>query len=191
MTKLDLLLDSLHPSRTYDAILRRAVDAMDLFPVTGPDVRDEVEFRNLMVRFFVHLDGIVFGTGRRWIDPAHDWVRCSEVLHRLYGPDGPRLAVRRAVYGIEGGLRRVFRDTAHGFAEQLADNEVAARVAHYWCGLSTQERFATVAEYRRKWAHLLPEDMLREDEARMLVHFPRYLEAHPKLIRSLGQAVRR
>lgn len=191
MTPLDRLLESLHPSRTYDAILRRVVDAMDMFPVASPDVRDEEGFRNLMVRFFVHLDGIALGTGRRWIDPAHDWARCCEVLHRIYGADGPRVAVRRAVYGIEGGLRRIFSDIAHGFAEQLAGNEVAARVSEYWRGLSTPERFAAVAEYRRKWAHLLPEDILREDEARMLVHFPAYLEAHPKLIRSLGQAVRR
>lgn len=191
MTPLDRLLERIHPSRTYDVTLRCVVGAMDSFPVAKADVADEEDFRNLMVRCFVHLDGIASGTARRWIDPPQDWARCSEVLHRLYGSDGPRVAARWAVYGVEGGLRRVLRDLAQGFADLLAENEVAARVSEYWHALSTAERMAAVAEYRAKWGHLLPRDVQSEDEPRMVAYFPQYLKAHPKAIRSIGQAARR
>ena len=188
-SKLERLLKDIHPARTIDETYRRADEAVNSFPVPTGVVKDRHEFRELMTRLFVHIECSVLRIRPpRAMDPDMYWSRCCQMLKRAYGPEGRYVAIQKAISGHEGGLFSVTRDLAAQMAEEYTKNEISARVAHYWNGLTTvEERLAAPEEYLKLNGHLLPSDVTEGGAARLRGFFPRFLEKHPFLMQRLSR----
>ena len=187
-TKLDRLLNDIHPSRTVDEPRRRADEALNSLRTPRGGVRDRHEFRSLMTRTFVHIECAALRMGRRRTPhPTMDWARCCEMFKRIYGPEGEYVAIQKALHGHDGGLFSVTRDLAASMAEEYARNEISARVAAYWGSLTVDEKLAASKEYIAKYARLLPPDVAENGAARLRAYFPKFLEKHPFLVQTMSR----
>jgi hypothetical protein len=70
-------------------------------------------------------------------------------------------------------------------AEDYAQNEISAKVAHFWNRLTVDEKLDVSKEYIRRFGHLLGGDITEGGAARLRAYFPKFLEQHPRLILSL------
>jgi len=191
-SKLDRLLDSIHPSRTIEELGRRADDAINAFAGGSSQITDWNEFRSFVVRFHRHLEGRLLGVRGEMPagSEAFNRGRCGQVLTHAYGPSGEKAAFELARTGNEGGLYGVLKKIAEILAEQYARNEVEARVLHYWNGLSVDEKLAAGNEYLDKYGHLLPSELTEGSGARVRADLPKALQEHPRLMQRLGQVGR-
>ena len=185
-SKLDRVLDSIDPRRTLGEVGRRADEAINSFGPAPSQITAWDPFRACLIRFMHHVEGRVL----RLREPCamgtdFDWGRCMQALTRAYGPNGEKTAFEMARTGNEGGLYGVLRRTAEAIGEQYAENEVSARVYHFWNGLSAEDKLAAADEYLGKYGHLLPSELTEGSAARMRANLPKVLEEHPRLLKRL------
>jgi len=110
---------------------------------------------------------------------------CSNLLDKAFGPSGSKAAFEMVRTGKEGGLYQVLKTVADLLAEKYAQNEVFARISHYWESLTLDEKLAAPDEYLSKYEHLLPPELTEGSAARLRANFPKVLEEHPKMIRQM------
>lgn len=192
MTKLDRLLDSIHPSRVSEELGKRADDALNSFGMEAAQIDDWDRFRYCLIKFLHHAESRML----RLSQPCHggtdfDWGRCVQILIRAYGRNGDQAAFEMARTGNEGGLYGVVRKMAEVMAEQYGQNEVEAKISTYWNYLSVDEQFAAMDEYLAKHGHLLPSELTERSAARIRANFPKVLEEHPKIMQCLREIGRR
>ena len=181
-TKLDHLLDSIHPAKTIDAVARRADRVLAGFPlpamVGSPDaLMDMLVF--LHRRCFEELFWLsgVFPEA----SPAFEQSMCREVLTEAFGPSGFRTAADMAITGAEGALLRVAREFVGVLASRFTKNEIAAKVNCYWNGLTTEEKLAAPEEYLEKYRRVIPAGY----EWNIRIYFRDWLLKHPMMIQRL------
>jgi len=186
---LEQLLASIHPQVTTEQTNRRADDALNSFEVRTAVISDWEEFTVCMGSFFAHVEAKVL---RRPVctNPSLHWPRCMQMLHRIYGPSGEKVAFEKARTGNEGGLYNVLKALALTMGEQYADNEIRARVSHYWEQLTVDEQLAAATEYLGKYGHLLPTEMTERTAARIRANFPKVLQMHPYLLQKIRRVGR-
>jgi len=188
VNKLERLLDSLDPDRTLNEVARRADEAMNTFPLPSSQIADWEAFRRCLIRFHQRVEATILrlrGDVSGGVD--FDWGRCCQVLTRAFGVNGEKTAFEMARTGIEGGLYAVLKKTAQTLADSCAENEVAARVGHYWNVLSTDEKLAAPDEYLGRHGHLLPSELTEGGAGRVRADFPKVLQEHPRMIQRLRQ----
>ena len=188
LSKLDRLLESIHPSRTIEELNRRADDALNSFSAEAPQIESWDRFRHCLIRFLHHAESRLL----RLSSPCpmgldFDWGRCCQILMRAYGPNGEKTAFEMARTGNEGGLLAVLRKMAETMAEQFAQNEIEAKVLTYWNYRSIDERLAAADEYLAKYGHLLPSELTEGSAGRIRANLPKVLQEHPALMRRLGK----
>lgn len=189
-TRLEKLLDSIHPSRTIEAMDRRADDALNSFPMDVSKITEWESFRLRMTAFLLHVENVALRVRPRRPNAGGDafhWGRCRQILIREYGPSGDKAAFEMARTGNDGGLYGVLKQTARRIAAQFAETEIRARIQQYWNALSVEEKTAAEDEYLRKYGHLLPSELTEGSAARIRVNLPDVLEEHPKLMARLGR----
>ena len=146
--RLKELLGSIHPRRTLDETARRADEAINTSPIKAARITDWDEFRQCIIRFGKHVDARILSL-RTVPDMDQDfaWGHYSKVLKKAYGASGYQTAFEMARTGVEGGLSAVLRKFAEVQAREYAENEIAARISHYWEGLSAGEKLRAMDEY--------------------------------------------
>ena len=188
---LEQLLADIHPAVTTEQTNRRADDALNSFEVRTAVISDWEEFTACMGNFFAHVEAKVLGLQKSLCAaPSLHWPRCIQMLHRIYGPSGDKVAFEKARTGNEGGLYNVLKALALTMGEQYAENEINARVIHYWEQLTVDEQLAAATEYLDKYGHLLPTEMTDGTAARIRVNFPKVLQMHPYLLQKIRRVGR-
>ena len=187
LSKLDRLLESIHPSRTIEELNRRADDALNSFSAEAPQIESWDRFRHCLIRFLHHAESRLLRLARPCpMGLDFDWGRCCQILMRAYGPNGEKTAFEMARTGNEGGLYAVLRKMGQSMAEHFVQNEIEAKISTYWNYLSVEGKLAAADEYIAKYGHLLPSELTEGFAVRIKANFPKVLQEHPAILRRLG-----
>ena len=190
-SKLEQLLDSIHPSRTIEEVDRRADEAINRFDMPGAQIDRWEEFRQLMVRFLCHVEASVLDLREPCsMDVEFGWGRCADFLAQAYGRNGEKAAFEMARAGTAGGFLGVLKKFARTVAQHYAGREIEARVSAYWTDLSVDEQLAAADEYLESYGHLLPAEVTEGHAATVRASFWKVLEEHPYLLQSLRRVGR-
>ena len=187
-TKLDTLLESIDPSRTYDQVSARVDEAVNDFAMHRAIIEDWDEYENFLTDFYRHIETVVLRMGSGVPDNReYYWGQCANLLNKAFGQSGSKAAFEMVRTGKEGGLYQVLKTVANQMGERYAENEIGGRISHYWESLTLDEQLAAPDEYLQKYGHLLPSELTEGSAARLRVNFPKVLEEHPKMIRRIRQ----
>jgi len=185
-TKLEQLLASIDPAKTYDRTFARANTAISSFGMKTGQITDHQEFIEYLTRFFCYVESAILNSSHSEpFDLDHDWDWCRRLLSRLYGSRGTVTAFDMVRTGNEGGLYAVLKAIALRTAEEYADNEIHHRVSDYWDHLKPDEVLPAVHEYLDRYGHLLPSEITENGAASVCGNFFTILKRHPKLLRTL------
>ena len=190
-TKLERLLENIDPSRTYDQVSARVDRAVNTFAMRRTVIGDWDQYRRILAEFCRHIEKAVLRI-RSDVPVSNEfyWGQCVNHLNRAFGPTGYKAAFEMVRTGKEGGLYRILRTIADLMAENYAENEISARISHYWRHLTVDEQLAASKEYLRKYGHLLPAELTEGSAARLRANFPRVLEEHPKMVHRMRRVGR-
>lgn len=190
-TKLDMLLEAIDPSRTFDQVSARVDQAVNSFAMQRAAIEDWDEYESFLSDFYRHIETTVLRMGFGSPDGREfHWSRCINLLKKKFGPNGYKAAFEIARTGKEGGLYRILTTVADLMAEEYAQNEISGRIYDYWNRLTTDEQMAATDEYINKYGHLLPAELTEGSAARLKANFPKVLEEHPKIIRRMRRVGR-
>jgi hypothetical protein len=190
-TDLDRLLEDLDPERTIEPAFRRADAAINSFPMRCAQITDWNEFTSCILAFIAHVESHILCLRqpvRSTFD--FDWGRATRILAHVYDRNGEKAAFEMARTGNEGGLYRVLKAVAMQIAEDLSENEIAARVSAFWQSHSPAEVLEASRQYLNRYGHLLPSEMTEGSAGRIRANFLRVLEKHPKLVQQLRRVGR-
>ena len=187
-TKLEKLLESIDPSRTFDKVFADVDRAVNSFHRRQASIDDFDEYRNCLASFCRHVEMEVlkYGSGVPYNKEFY-WTRCSKILNDKFGPDGWKNAFDMVRTGKGGGLYRILKLIAEKMAENYAQNEISAHISDYLNNLTIDEKLAAVDEYVSKYGHLLPPEFTEVNAVRIKAHFQKILKEHPKTIRRMRQ----
>lgn len=181
-TKLDNLLDSIHPSRVIDLVARRANKVLTEFSVPAT-----VGSQDALLDVLVRLHRRCFYEMLRLsgdfpkASPEFEQSMCREVLNKAFGSSGFRTSADIAITGAEGALPRVVREFVTVLSSQFTKNEIASRVCFYWKDLTDEERFAAPDEYLEKYKSVIHPGY----EWNIRANFRDWLLKHPMMIQNL------
>jgi hypothetical protein len=185
-TNLDMLLESIDPSRTYDQVSARVDEAVNDFAMHRPIIEGWDEYENYLADFYRHIETVVLRMGSGVPDSREFyWGQCANLLNKAFGPSGFKAAFEMVRTGKEGGLYHVLKTVSDLIAEKYAQNEIFARISHYWESLTLDEKLAAPDEYLSKYGYLLPSELTEGSAARLRANFLKVLEEHPKMIRQM------
>jgi len=193
-SQLDELLASIAPQRTLTETAARADEAINSFRCDRAQLTDWDEFRRLLARFMLHVEGRCLrvphlAEGHR-VDLEFHWGRCVRILMHAYGANGEKAAFEMARTGNDGGLYEVLKKVAHAVADDFAEREVSAMVAQFWDRLSAEEQHCVCDQYLSQYGHLLPSELTEGNAARVRANMPKVLQEHPRLMQRLNRVGR-
>lgn len=187
-TKLDRLLESIDPTRTYDQVSARIDQAVNSFAMKRSTIDNWDEYEKFFADFCRHVETTVLRLGHGAPDNREFyWSKCSNLLDKAFGSSGYKAAFEMVRTGKEGGLYRVLKTVANQMSEEYAQNEISARISHYWDSLTLDEKLTAPDEYLSKYGHLLPAELTEGSAARIRADFIKALEEHPKIMRRMGR----
>jgi hypothetical protein len=185
-TKLDKLIESIDPSRTFEKVAADVDRAVNTFSTRRATIEDWDEYQSFFADFYRHVEAVALKMSHSGPnDKSFYFSRCSVVLNEAFGPSGYKVAFEFVRTGKDGGLYRVLKTVANLMAEAYARNEICARVTYFLEGLTIDEKFAAQDEYLRKYGHLLPKEWTEGSAVRLRIQFPKVLEEHPSMIRRM------
>ena len=188
-TKLDRLLEAIHPDITLRPIFDRAGTAVNSFPFPDVIITQFDRFRYLLVRFSQHLDAKILR-----IESIPDmgvdfhWSRCYQILKQIYGVNGEKTAFDMVRTNKEGGLREVINKFTDTVVQNYDANEISAKISFYINNLSVTEKIAAGKEYVQKYGHLLPNELTESTAVRIQANFAKVLEKHVFMVYHLAKA---
>ena len=187
-TKLDKLLQSIDPSRTFDKVSADVDRAVNSFSVRRAKIEDWEEFHEFLADFFRHIESFVLKLGSK-APPAKSLhlTQCLNILEKKYGSNGWKTAFEMVRTGKNGGLYKIIKIIADQMIENYAQNVISARITYYLQDFTLDERDAEADEYLKKFGHLLPSDFTDANGVRLKVQFPSVLNEHPKIILRMRQ----
>ena len=187
-TRLDRLLESIDPSRTIDQVSADVDRAVNSFTTSRTIIKDWNEYEKFLADFCQYIETTVLKIGASVPEYREFyWSRCVNIINNEFGPSGTKTAFEMVRTGKEGGLYRILKIIAEQMAQTYAQNEISARINHYWNHLTIEEQVAATEEYLNKFGHLLPTEFADGSAARLKVHFIKVLNEHPKIIRRMRQ----
>jgi len=190
-SRLDSVLEGLHPSRTIQDISRRVDEAINSFYVEYDVTHKWHMFETMMVNFIRHLQSHIFDVES--MPETHSglyWGQCLDIFKKLYGQNGEKTAFDIVRSNSEGGIRKVLDNFAREVAKHYAQNEINAKVWFFWNNLSNDERFAVIQEYIEKYSHLIPEELRDGFPGRIYANMPTLLLKHPYIIDAMNRGHR-
>jgi len=190
-SQLDRLLDHIHPSCILDKASADVDQAVNAFYRHRSAVQSRDEFEAYCAEFLSHIEKTVFrlGPGAPYNKDLY-WRRCLDILTKVFGPNGDRVAFDMATTGKQGGLYRILKIIAEHIAEFYSNNQIAFRVNEFWNNLTTNEKLSISDEYLKKYGHLLPTEFRGINAVRIKANFVEILKIHPKIIQSLRRVGR-
>jgi hypothetical protein len=185
-TKLEMLLESIDPSRTLEKTSAAVDRAMNSLSTGKGRIDTWDEYERSIADFFQHVESVVLRIAPGGPDDRTFYSsRCVALLNKAYGASGYKTAFDMVRTGKDGGLYRVLKTVADLMAENYAQNEIYARISNYWEGLSLDEKLAAPDEYLLKYGYLLPEEWTKGSAPRVRAFFVKVLEQHPAMIRRM------
>jgi hypothetical protein len=179
-TRLDQLLEGIHPDRTRKVIERRADEAVISFHVDTNTVQDGIRFHDILCDFARHFDRHIRHLPAQIVIPdGMAWQRAVDLLRKAYGRHGDAAAFEIArSTSLEGGLHSVLKQIArHGAREQI-EQEVDSRVDAFCHSLTAEEYLAAGSEFIEKHGQFLPAEMKKGYAGRVRVNLPDLLKQH-------------
>lgn len=190
VTKLDVLLEQIDPSRTLEDVGSRVNNAVNQFSVNSGAITDYNRFEQFLSNFVRHIENEVLGIPGAIPPSSYDWAKCINILQKEYGINGLKTAFEMARSGILGGLYEVLKKIAAHLANDYAQNEISTRVSHFWNALSMQDQFGVMDEYAQKYGRLLPPDFIEGSAVLLKMNFTKVLEEHPRMVQRFREAGR-
>jgi hypothetical protein len=186
MSKLEKLLESIHPSKTHEQISSRANAAVNSFAIDTYRINDLDDLQNLMASFYDHIQRRVLRiNGNFALSPETFWGPCRNILEKEFGSRWAVTTMEICKSQIEGGLYGVLKKLAEGIIAQYAKNEITSKVTEFWNGLTLKERLSIADEYLEKFDDFLPYDLKAGNAARLRTNMFDVLVNHPKMVSSL------
>ena len=187
-SRLDYVLEGLHPSRTIRDISQRVDEAINHFYVEYDVTHKWHMFETMMVSFLRHLQAHIFAIeSMPETDSGLYWGQCLDIFQTLYGQNGEKTAFDIVRSNSEGGIRKVLNDFAREVGKHYAQNEINAKVWFFWNNLSTEERFTVIREYVKKHERLIPEELRDGSAGRIYANMPALLIKHPYVIDEMNR----
>jgi hypothetical protein len=185
-SKLDRLLDSIDPSRSFDEVSARVDQAVNDFTMRTSTITDWSAYQIFLADFLRHVESVVLRLGAGAPDDREIyWSRCSNILDEEFGPSGFKMAFEMVRTGKEGGLYRVLKTLAEKMVDYYVQNEIHGRVNKYLEQLTVEEQLAAADEYLSKYGHLLPSEFTAGNAALLRAHFAKVLTEHPGIMRRM------
>jgi len=183
MANLNSFLKLIDPDNTIYETEQRTSEAINSFNAGSGSVSDINDFQDLLGRFYWHVDSNILGIGGK-SNPNREFTRglALNVINELYGNRGLKTAYEMASAGVEGGLYRVLKDFAEQRAEYYINNGISTRVYEFLKNMSFDEKLDVAREYKRRFGHILPAEIMKSSDAYLVSILHRVLESHPDLI---------
>jgi len=179
-TRLDQLLEAIHPDRTRKVIERRADEAIISFHVDTNTVQDGIRFHDILCDFARHFDRHIRRLPAQIAIPdGMAWQRAVDLLRKAYGRHGDAAAFEIArSTSLEGGLYSVLKQMARHGAREQVEREIELRVEAFCRSLTAEEYLAAGSEYLEKHGHLIPAEMKQGYAGRVRLNLPDLLKQH-------------
>ena len=191
-TELTNFLKTIDPEKTLEETEARIDSAFISFQTEPTVIETFDQYKDILTGFVRHVESKVLKVHpSKTLSTAMYWDICFGLLKREYGPNGGEKAAFEIVRtGLEGGLRSVLKAISKRLAEQYTQREISARVSHFWCPLTTDQKIAVCDEYLKEYGHLLPSELTEHGAVRIKASFQKVLEEHPRLIRRFREKLR-
>lgn len=190
MSKLDDLLNRIDPRQTVDQSNSLLDRALNSYAFANSTVSDFGRFQKILGDFYWHVESIMLGVQGR-VNPDDNTKQgfAMQVLDQVYGGRGSATAFRIAQSGAEGGLygvlKKVGEVAARKYTEKHIDYEVDRFVTELRQDYGQYE--ATVQEYARKYASILPAEALANGAVDLKINFGKALKQHPYLVKRMRE----
>lgn len=187
-TKLERLLEAIHPSRNINIVESRINQALAAYYRSKNTVNSWEEYQEVLAEFVRQARNIVLNAPSN--AGGNVDINFGEALRHLqqdYPQNTPQTAFNIARTGAEGGVYQLLRVIARGMAEEYSQNGISASVSEYWNNLTVDEKLAAPNEYIVKFGNLLPREIVTGDNARFRGFFWKVLEQHPRMLKQVQQ----
>ncbi len=190
MSKLDDLLSRIDPSRTINDSDSRLAQALNSYSYTRSVVTEFSQFEQIIADFYWHVESVMLGVPSNVNPgPSMNLGFAKQALDQIYGGYGAATAFRVARSGAEGGLYGVLKKigevSAKKYTERHIDYEVNRFILELRQDFSQYE--ATVQEYARKYASILPAEALANGAVDLKINFGQALKQHPYLVKRMRE----
>jgi len=183
-TRLDDLLETIHPSRTYDFYRRKIDDAVRTFPFESFSVDKAASCEHFITNFFACVNGSIMDGS--FSESAYMAMAMFRIVFQPRYGEYPELPIyERLIHGHEGGMNGFVQEAVDALVEHFAFIPIANRVDEFIESLSDDELSVTAEEYLSKYGQLLPAEITSQGAYRFTPFLTKFLKEHPKLLLKL------
>jgi hypothetical protein len=189
MTKLEILLKKIDPSKTIQPISKNMDRSINTFKIEKAAVNTRDEFETCLANFICHTDKLSMSR-KMEVKKKFDYPRCLQFLIEEYGPNGENIAFELAQTGVDGGFYAVLKTIAARLANHYARNLIRYEVHEYCKNMTVDELIAAAKEYREKYGHLIPAKFREGSPAYLASQLQKILKEHPGMIQRMRRVGR-
>ncbi|MEX2389203.1 MAG: hypothetical protein WD534_15100 [Phycisphaeraceae bacterium] len=193
-TRLEQLLNRIHPSRTIDPFEANLAWALAHPGFQVREIRDEYTLAICLAKFVVGVRSgpkrstlAMRGESAGMLELVIFDAQTQQILRQQYGQRWQQVVLENVCHGLEGGLRRVLETLGAGVVEQMARRVIHEEVSRYLNAQSPAERIEAPREYYARFGRLLPSIITSGMDRRLQIEFHKVLIEHPFMLRGLGR----
>jgi len=186
-SKLQHLLRDIDPAKTIDGVEQRINRVLVNYQRDKNSVDSWADYKACLAQFLqaarhaaLRLSGDVGS------DQEANFGSALHYLARAYPGNTLQTVYSMMQSGAEGGVYKIVTTLARLMAEDFAQNEINARISHYWLNLTVDEQLAAGDEYVAMYQDLLPENTV-EEMVRIKASFLRVLQDHPRMLKRMRE----
>ncbi len=176
-TKLDNLLEEIHPDVIYNQIGKPMDEAFANYPIQSSTVSSFDELQEVLVDaycVFIDTSPDVYLTNISIFD--FHFAKVWEILTPALGDTHFR---EMMVYGIDGGVYEVLKTLAREMERKASESLIKIRISSYWNNLTSTEKQKAPFEYYKKYKFILPQTPGFIKDLQLEKIFLDCLEKHP------------
>lgn len=189
-TTLEILIKTIDPSRTIERVSAAVDEAFNSFKDNSP-IRAFDDYGKYMSKYVQHIEQIVlkFQSASPY-NQEFFWGRYVNLVSGGYERETWKWNYRRIMTGEDGGLYGVLKEVASLILKDRSGNEISSRIYTFWNSLDTQEKFAAIDEFIRKFGNTLPSKFTDGRTIYLKMHFPQFLEKYPQFLLEMRRSIR-
>jgi len=185
-SRLDVLLETIDPSRTIDVVEQRINQAFARYYHGKNTIDDWDEYRLCLAEFLQQARNAALTIpSSAGADVEMNFQEAIKLLQKEYPGNTPHIVFQIMHTGVEGGVYAVIRSLARILAETYAQHEIDGRVMSFWDSLSGDEKVMAADEYLSKYQSYISPHLLSESAPRIKASFWRVLQDHPRMIKRI------
>ncbi|MCH9008277.1 hypothetical protein IIA29_09775 [candidate division KSB1 bacterium] len=186
-SKLQHLLQDIDPAKTIDVVEQRINRVLGNYQRDKNSVDSWADYKACLAQFLQAARNAALrlsdDVGR---DLEANFGSALHYLARAYPGNTLQTVYSMMQSGAEGGVYKIVTTLARLMAEEFAQNEINARISHYWLNLTVEEQLAAGDEYVALYQDLLPGNT-REEMVRIKASFLRVLQDHPRMLKRMRE----